>query len=339
MTSAVDLDNAVPASSPSARAPRWLRVIFIANLVAQTGIVITGGIVRLTGSGLGCPTWPECAPGSFTPTTHQAEAWHKYVEFGNRLLTFVLGILAIAAVIGALRWRAQLKKRGLPRRTPVVLLAAVPLLGTIVQAVLGGITVLTGLNPATVAAHFLLSIVLIGACVILVRRANEPGDEPVVKYGVGVVRVLSTVLVVVSAVVVILGTIVTGSGPHSGDAETPARFNLDPAQMSWLHADAVILFVGLIIAMLVAVSLTQAPAATKRDIWILFGVSLAQGLIGYVQYFTGLPWVLVAVHMLGATLVWIATVRIPLSLRTRGIAPAAPTESAAAVEQQVQSRN
>ena len=138
-------------------APRWLRAVFYANLVAQTAIVVTGGLVRVTGSGLGCPTWPECTEGSLTPTDSQVEAWHKYVEFGNRTLTFVLGVLAIVALVGAIAWGRRLRAQQLPSRRPVVMLAAVPLVGTFAQAVLGGITVLTGLNPVTVALHFLLS--------------------------------------------------------------------------------------------------------------------------------------------------------------------------------------
>lgn len=318
------VEERLPTATVDRTAPRWLRGIFIANLVAQTGIVLTGGIVRLTGSGLGCPTWPQCAPGSFVPTETQAESWHKYVEFGNRLLTFVLGILAIAAILGAWRWARQLKASSDRPRRPITLLAAVPLLGTVAQAVLGGVTVLTGLNPAIVAAHFLLSMVIIAFSLLLVWRAAEPGDEPLVTLGEPAVRVLSKVLVAVGFVVIVMGTIVTGSGPHSGDADTPARLGLDPAQMSWLHADVVLLFLGLTIGLLVAMSVTRAttPPRALRATWILLAVSLAQGVVGYVQYFAGLPWAIVAVHLLGACLVWIAVLRIPLALRTRGV-PAA----------------
>lgn len=299
-------------------APTWLRRVFIANLVAQTGIVVTGGLVRLTGSGLGCPTWPQCSPGSFVPTEEQAESWHKYVEFGNRLLTFVLGILALAALVGAVVWVRRLKAQGLPSRRPVLLLAAVPLVGTIFQAILGGITVLTGLHPATVAAHFLVSAGLIAACVVLVHRSGESGDHVLDRYGPAPVRALANSLVVVAFLVLVLGTIVTGSGPHSGDAETPARFALDPAQVAWLHADSVLLFIGLMIGLLVALKVTGSPEGAIRATWILVLVSLAQGVVGYVQYFTGLPWLVVLLHLLGACLVWIAVVRIPLQLRLRG---------------------
>lgn len=308
------------AVAPSGAAPTWLRRIFLANLVAQTGIVVTGGLVRLTGSGLGCPTWPQCAPGSFVPTEEQAESWHKYVEFGNRLLTFVLGILAIAAIAGAIAWRRKVKASGNAPRKPIMILAAVPLIGTLAQAVLGGITVLTGLNPVTVAAHFLVSMVIIAFCVVLFYRAGETGDQPLVRLSPAPVRALANGTVAVGAFVLVLGTIVTGSGPHSGDADTPARFPLDPAQVAWLHADSVLLFIGLMIGLYVALKVTDSPASAVRATMILIGISLAQGIVGYVQYFTGLPWLVVLLHMLGACLVWIALVRIPLTLRTRGVA-------------------
>lgn len=320
MTLLDEMQSDTRAASPGP-APTWLRRIFMANLVAQTGIVVTGGLVRLTGSGLGCPTWPQCAPGSFVPTEEQAESWHKYVEFGNRLLTFVLGILAIAAIAGALAWRRKVKAAGGVPRKPILMLAAVPLIGTLVQAALGGITVLTGLNPVTVAVHFLLSMVLIGACVVLVYRAGEPGDQPLVTLGPAPVRALATGTVAVGALVLVLGTIVTGSGPHSGDAEVPARFPLDPAQVAWLHADSVLLFIGLMIGLYVALRVTDSPAKAVRATLILIAVSLAQGVVGYVQYFTGLPWLVVLLHMLGACLVWIALIRVPLTLRTRGVVP------------------
>ena len=286
------------APTASARVPEWLRGLFIANLVAQMAIVVTGGVVRLTGSGLGCPTWPECVEGSYTPTARQEEEWHKYVEFGNRMLTFVLGLLAIAAIIGALAWVARRR----PGRPALLALAGIPLVGTIAQAILGGITVLTGLNPWVVAGHFLVSMVLIAGCVLLVVRSGEPGDRPV--------RALVSPPV--------LGTIVTGSGPHSGDADTEARFGLDPRTVSWIHADVVFLFLGLTVGMLIALMVTNGPARARRFCWALLGVSIAQGIVGYAQYFSGLPWLLVAVHMLGATLVWALALFELLSLRSRG---------------------
>ncbi len=306
----------VTASSPTVArtAPRWLRAIFIANLVAQIGIVVTGGIVRLTGSGLGCPTWPECVEGSYVPTSRQEEAWHKYVEFGNRLLTFALGALALAAIIGALVWWFRRKERA-----PIVLLAAVPIIGTIAQAVLGGITVLTGLSPWAVAAHFLVSMAIIAGVTVLVVRSYDAGDQPIQWLVRREVRVMAWLLIVITGVVVALGTIVTGSGPHSGDADTEARFGLDPRTVSWLHADAVLLFLGLVIGMLVVLRVVNGPRRATTVVGLLLLVAVIQGAIGYSQYFSGLPWALVAFHMLGACLVWMLAVMQIMALRTRGV--------------------
>ncbi|MET0741237.1 MAG: COX15/CtaA family protein [Candidatus Nanopelagicales bacterium] len=297
------------------------RRIFWANLVTQTAIVITGGLVRLTGSGLGCPSWPECSPGSYTPVREQPEGYHVYIEFGNRLLTFLVTAVAVATFVVA--WRM------VPRRRPLILLASAGLLGVFGQAVLGGITVLTDLHPATVAAHLLLSMVLIAAAVALVERSAEPGDGPARTLVRPEVRWLGRALPVVAAVVLVLGTIVTGSGPHSGDADDPARFGLDPRTVSWLHADVVIVFVGLVLAMVLALRLTDAPARTRRRSLELLGVTLAQGLVGYTQYFTHLPELLVAVHLLGACLVWIATWRLLYALRVRDAGGDAAQGSAA----------
>lgn len=305
-------------------APRWLRRVFVANLVAQVGIVVTGGLVRLTGSGLGCPTWPECVDGSLVPTEQQAESWHKYVEFGNRLLTFVLAALAIAAILGAWRWARQRRSAGLAARRPVTLLAAVPLVGTVVQAVLGGVTVLTGLHPATVAAHFLVSIAIIAGVTILVARAGESGDEPVTPTVRPQIRALAWALVAVAAAVIIIGTIVTGSGPHAGDAGVDARFGFDQRLVAWLHADVVLLFVGLQIGLLIALSLTDHPAKVRGRAIHLLGVTVINGLVGYSQLAAGLPWLLVAIHMLLACLLWIAVIRLLLATRQRG--PAVPAK-------------
>lgn len=304
----------------SGRSPRSIRGIYIANLVAQAGIVVTGAIVRITGSGLGCPTWPECVEGSITPTAQQEEAWQKFVEFGNRLLTFVLLILAIAAIIAALVDRRRRRQAGLPARPALTVLAVIPLVGTAAQAILGGITVLTGLHPLIVGAHFLVSMAIIAAVVALVARSGDPGDHPTVWLTPLPVRVLAWALVTASAGVVVLGVLVTSSGPHSGD-DGAIRLGLDPRTVSWLHADLVLLFLGLLIGMLVALALTHAPRMAMRRTWLLLAIAVAQGVVGYTQYFTGLPELLVIVHVLGAVLVWIAVLFIPPALRTRGPAP------------------
>lgn len=302
--------------------PVWVRRIYLANLVAQSAIIVTGAIVRITGSGLGCPTWPECVEGSYIPTATQEEQWHKYVEFGNRLLTFALTALAIAAVVAALLDSRRRRRSGLPGRPLLTGLACVPLAGTIVQAVLGGITVLTGLHPTTVAAHFLVSMALVAACVALVVRSGEPGDRPLVWTAPRPVVLLTYALVAVGAVVVILGVIVTGSGPHSGDADTEARFSFDPRTVSWMHADAVLLFVGLLVGLLVATSLVKDLGRLRRRALILVAIAGVQGLVGYTQYLTGLPEILVIIHVVGAVGTWIALLFLVPALRTRGLSPA-----------------
>lgn len=295
-----------------------VRRIFIANLVVQSGIVVTGAVVRVTGSGLGCPTWPECTDGSLVPTSDQLESWQKYVEFGNRLLTFVLAFLAIAAVIAMLWQRRQWRRADLATRGALLVLAAIPLVGTILQAILGGITVLTDLNPAIVGAHFLVSMAIIAACVVLVARATDPGDRPIIPLVARPVRVLGWGLVGAAALVVFLGVLVTGSGPHSGDSGVDARLPFELRTIAWLHADSVFLFMGLLIGLLVALTVQgTAPRALRRT-WLLFAVAAAQAVVGYAQFFAGLPALLVLVHILGAVLVWVAVLFIPPALRERG---------------------
>ncbi len=293
-------------------APVWLQRVFWANLVAQVGIVITGGIVRVTGSGLGCPTWPECVDGSITPTSAQTEAWHKYVEFGNRTLTGILMILAVAALVGAVVWW----RRSGVSRPWILWLAAVPLVGTLAQAVLGGITVLVDLHPLAVGSHLLLSMVIIAACVALAQFGSETADPPGTPATRPTTRVLGNALIAVTAVIVVMGTVVTGSGPHAGDAAT-VRLDLDPRLVSWLHADVVLLFIGLLVGMLALLHVDDVPrVARTRALWVVVFAVLQAG-IGYVQYFTGLPWVLVSLHLLGACLVWVGVWRLRLSLTTR----------------------
>lgn len=295
------------------------RKIYITNLVAQSGIIVTGAVVRITGSGLGCPTWPECVEGSYTPTARQEEQFHKYIEFGNRLLTFVVALAAIATIVAMVIYTRKRIASGLPARKTLIALAVVPIVGTIAQAVLGGVTVLTGLHPVTVSAHFLLSMILVAAAVALVARSSDPDDQPIVYLAPKAVRVLSWLLVAVTAVVVFLGVLVAGSGPYSGDADTEIRYSFDPRTISWLHADAVLLFIGLLVGLLISLFLFQSTGRMRRRTVILVAVAVSQALIGYVQYFTGLPEILVAIHVLGAVLTWIAVLFVPFSMRTRGI--------------------
>ena len=300
-------------TGPTADAPslgdRWLSPILLANLVAEVAIVVTGGLVRVTGSGLGCPTWPECVDGSITPTIEQAEGIHKWIEFGNRTLTGVLGLLALATVLAVWRWA--------PRRAMKVA-AVIVLAGVIGQAVLGGFTVLLGLHPATVAAHFLVSMGLVAAASYLWFARHE-GGAPSTPLGPPLVTRLAWTTTGVGGLVLLLGTLVTGSGPHSGDADEPARFGFDARTISWLHADVVMLFLGLVVATWLTARLTSTDAVRGpgRAWLVVLGVSLAQGVVGYVQYVTDLPEALVVAHMLGATLLVVALTNGILALRRR----------------------
>jgi heme a synthase len=278
---------------------RLRTAIFGVLLFLQSALVLTGGAVRLTGSGLGCPTWPECTPGSYTPVPYQAEGQlHAWIEFGNRLLTFALLISALVAVIYVLK----------SRRKDLRSLAAGQVLGIIGQGVLGGITVLTDLHPLPVAGHLLLSMFLIAGATSIYSRRHAPQVK--VAAPTKTVSVISQLHLAVAFIVLILGTLVTGSGPHAGD-EKAQRFGFDIRTVAILHADAVIFLVGITIALLVAASVAQS---TKKAIYIFFVVTLAQGAIGYTQYLTGIPEALVAAHLAGATIFWIATWRIRLSV-------------------------
>lgn len=263
----------------------------------QSAIVCTGALVRITGSGLGCSTWPECTPGSYTPTPDQPEApLHAWIEFGNRLLTFVLLINALALMFTILKSG----KRELRR------LGALQILGILAQGALGGITVLTALNPATVAAHFLLSIILIAGALSLRQRAH--GKSPIEITLIPLVTKLIWLHLLLTSLVLIAGTIVTGSGPHAGDSAAE-RFNLDSRTMAWIHADLVIALLGVSIALLIAIRLGltgQARQVLSGRIQIFLIVALAQGGIGYIQYFTKLPEALVAAHIIGSIAVWLS---------------------------------
>jgi cytochrome c oxidase assembly protein subunit 15 len=270
--------------------------VFALLVFLQGALIVTGGAVRVTGSGLGCPTWPECTPGSYTPVPGQAEgALHAWIEFGNRLLTFVLLIAALSAVIFSIKY-----SKNAISKTRIRSLALLQVLGILGQGVLGGITVLTDLHPLPVAGHFLLSIFLISGAISL--RYEMVGV--VKEKASGLARPILPFLIWLTLFVLIAGTIVTGSGPHAGD-ERAKRFGFDPRVVSWLHADLVIALLVLTGMLFLITRASQLKIINKR-IGVFLLICLAQGLVGYVQYFTGLPVVLVAIHLLGATLVWVS---------------------------------
>ncbi len=272
-----------------------------ASLVANTVIILTGGLVRLTASGLGCPTWPRCTDESFVP--HRALGLHGLIEFGNRLLTYVLIAIAIGTVVAVWRWS---EGRGL-RRLAVVLAVGIP-----VQGVIGGITVLTDLNPWIVALHLVLSLFLVaGSTWLLLRVRGDVADD---------VPVLARRLVLTTYatlwVVVYLGTVVTGSGPHAGDVNAP-RNGLDPRLWSHVHAWGVYLLVALTIATILVLRRSGTSPLAVRAATLLLVAELAQGVVGFVQYFTDLPIALVAVHLVGAAVLVSVGTRLVVLTRTR----------------------
>ncbi|MTV24877.1 heme A synthase [Nitriliruptoraceae bacterium ZYF776] len=310
-------------ASPSR--PSRLRTLALWAIVTNVAIVFTGGLVRVTGSGLGCPTWPTCDGETVIPRPGGDHAgWQTGIEFGNRLMTFVVLAVAIGVTVQAWRRRHELPKSFLR------LAFALPA-GVLAQAVLGGVTVLLELSPLLVASHFLLSMVLIALAVALHERARGDDAAPPAAG----VRWATTALAVVGGAVLVLGTLVTAAGPHAGDPGTP-RLPLDIRTMAIAHADGVWLLVGLTVA-LVAVTWRQGPPRLRQAAVALLAVELAQGVIGYTQYALGIPEALVAVHILGAALVWTAVVAVWVRARPRPApegdrTPAASATTEAAVD-------
>lgn len=261
-------------------------LVFTTRLLValQAVLILTGGAVRVTGSGLGCPTWPECTADSYTPVEGQIEGTlHSWIEFGNRLLTFLLFFTAVAVTILVLK----------AKRRDLLPLALSQIAGIFGQAILGGITVLTRLNPLSVASHFLLSIILLAAALTLADRLRH-------------VRVSKkrsarlTVHTTLSFIVIIAGTFVTGAGPHAGDVTAP-RLRIAVATVAAIH--------GLLVVALLAYSVYLFTIASNQPwrswLFAFISVSLIQGIIGYVQYLLGVPELLVIAHLLGAALLWI----------------------------------
>jgi cytochrome c oxidase assembly protein subunit 15 len=311
--SGVSVDRARVAGSRAT-----VRRLTLASLVANVVIVVTGGAVRLTGSGLGCPTWPRCTDESYVASPEMGV--YGAIEFGNRVVSVVVGLIAVAVVLAV----AYGRPRRDARRRALLPPAAGVLALVIVQGVIGGISVRVHLNPWVVAAHFLLSMVLLAVGYTLWRRAV---DRPAATVPAPL-RTLTRLLTAVSFLVLAAGTVVTGSGPHSGDADA-GRTGLDPQTVSQLHADAVFLLLGLSVALWLALRAAAAPSHAVRAAGTLVLVELAQGVVGFVQYFTNLPVLAVGLHMLGACLVWLSTLAVLASVGGRpGPAAARATEPA-----------
>ncbi|MEY2468023.1 MAG: heme a synthase [Actinomycetota bacterium] len=278
--------------------PQTYRRATLAALILLTVIVVTGAAVRLTGSGLGCSDWPNCEKGQLVAP----RSFHPMIEFGNRMFTGLVVIAVIAAVLMSLRRE--------PRRRDLLWLSWGLVGGVIGQIVLGGITVLFDLNPALVASHFLLSIVLVTDAVVLHHRAGREG-EPAPPTTSPETRRLANVLLVAALAVIAAGTVVTGTGPHGGD-ETAHRFQFVMTDVARIHGVLVFGLVALTVIIGVKLRREGAAPAAQRAVAILLAVEVAQGAIGYTQYFNGVPPLLVAVHVIGALGVWISAMRVRL---------------------------
>jgi heme a synthase len=295
-----------------APSPAAIRRIALAGVAASAGIILTGAAVRLSQSGLGCPDWPACTARSVLAGGVTGDPLiHRWVEFGNRLVTVAIFLIAAGVWIAAWRFRD-----GGRRRTDLVWLASAQPAGIVAQAGIGGIVVLTRLNPAWVSVHFLVSMALLAAAVALYVRCAE-GTGPARPLARPEVRLLAAGVVAVVALMVAAGTVVTGTGPLAG-ARSVARYQLPLSGVTQLHADIGWLLGGLVVALVLCLRLTSAPGRARRLGWLLLALVAAQGGIGYGQYFSGLPAGLVWFHVAGSVLIWITAVLLPFALRDRG---------------------
>ncbi len=352
------LDRLVPVP------PAVVRRLAIAAVIAQAGIAVTGSIVRVTGSGLGCPTWPQCFPGSLVPTPHpEVAALHQWVEFGNRLLTFavvaVTGLCFLAALgcdrsgrdaspPHSVRGGRPAPDQWRPRRPRLVRLALVQPLGVVAQAVIGGFTVLLGLVWWSVSVHFLVSMALVWLAVVLVDAATPSPGSPTSEAAGGqaaglrlttasgegegppqpvvprAVRALVGTSTAVLGALLLAGTFVTAAGPHSGDADTPRLAAGVPAMVQ-LHADLLFGYLGLLVGLGFALRAVTAPAGLLRRYAVLVAAVLLQGVVGGVQYALGVPEALASLHVLGAALVTVAAAAVWTGTAPRGPAEAPST--------------
>jgi heme a synthase len=292
---------------------QYRRVTVVAAFLLAV-IIVTGAAVRLTGSGLGCPDWPNCEPGRLTP--YAANDFHAMVEFVNRMVTGLVSLAVVVAVLGSLVRR--------PRRHDLVLLSLGLVAGVIVQIVLGKLVVEKLLSPPWVMSHFLVSMLLLANALVLWRRAGQPDDgfarRPVPVAATPVVW-MSRVLLLAAAVVVVTGTVVTGSGPHSGDVpgttQRATRLDLYIPDVARVHGTAAMVLLALVLVTVLLAYRTQAPHAVVRRLSGVLAVLVAQAGVGYAQYFTGIPALLVGIHVAGATALWAATVWFALGVTER----------------------
>ncbi|MFD6856784.1 heme A synthase [Rhodococcus sp. NPDC060090] len=296
---------------------RTQRIIAFLSIVVQGGIAVTGSVVRVTASGLGCPTWPQCFPGSMVPVgvSSGVSTLHQVVEFGNRLLTFVVVLVAAAIVLAVTRAR---------RRPEVIGWAWLMPAGTVLQAIIGGITVLTGLLWWTVAIHLLVSMLMVWLATVLFAKVSEPDDGVVVQTLPQPLRWLTALSGLALAGVMIVGTMVTGAGPHAGDksVERPVpRLDIDITTLVHLHAELLIAYLALLVGLTFAVYAVRTTDAVKLRLKVVLALVVAQSFIGLVQFWTDVPAVLVVFHVAGAGLCTAATAAVWAAGRIRTISP------------------
>jgi heme a synthase len=291
---------------------RTQRLIAAAVVLTQGGIAVTGAIVRVTASGLGCPTWPQCFPGSFTPVPHaEVPGIHQAVEFGNRMITFLVVLTAALAVLAVTRAR---------RRREVLVYAWLMPASTVMQAVIGGITVLTGLLWWTVAIHLLVSMAMVWLAVQLYVKIGEPDDGVPTSRAPKPLRQLTIVTAVVLAAQLISGTLVTAAGPHAGDKSIDApvpRLQVEIVTLVQLHAVVLMIYLALLLVLGFALRRARADRRVIRRLVVLLILVAAQALVGRVQYAIGVPAALVAIHVAGAAACTAATSALWASMRER----------------------
>ena len=291
---------------------RVQRVIAFLVILTQGGISVTGAIVRVTASGLGCPTWPQCFPGSFTPVpVAEVPVIHQAVEFGNRMITFLVVLTAAAAVLAVTRAR---------RRREVLIYAWLMPASTVVQAVIGGITVLTGLLWWTVAIHLLASMLMVWLAVLLFVKIGEPDDGVPVRRAPVPLRWLTALIGATLAAVLVTGTLVTGAGPHAGDKsiDRPVpRLEVEITTLVHLHSSLLVAYLALVVGLGFGLLAVKAPKPVLVRLGVLVALVAAQGLVGVVQFYTGVPAALVAVHVAGAAACTAGTAALWASMRQR----------------------
>jgi cytochrome c oxidase assembly protein subunit 15 len=301
------LVDVLPA--PSLRAQR---LIAAAVILTQGGIAVTGAIVRVTASGLGCPTWPQCFPGSFTPVAvSEVPRIHQAVEFGNRMITFAVVIVAVLAVLAVTRAR---------RRVEVLVYAWLMPASTVLQAVIGGITVRTGLLWWTVAIHLLTSMTMVWLAVLLYVKIGEPDDGVVSHRVVKPLRGLTALSAMTLAAVLVTGTLVTAAGPHAGDTSplrTVPRLKIEITTLVHAHSSLLVAYLALLVGLGSGLLAVQAPRPVLVRLGVLVLLVFGQATVGTVQFFTGVPAALVAVHVAGAAACTAATAALWASMRER----------------------